>query len=125
MVSEVIVNSLKTALKELDFSVEKISLEHPADLLHGDYSTNIALVLAKKLKEKPRDVAEKIVKFMQGSTLQSEKGRTFIERIEVAGAGFINFYLSPKYFSESLKEILEKDSIFGKGKKNDEKKNKL
>jgi len=97
MVPETIEKLILGALKELDLPDDlsagvhaqagKIALEHPADISHGDYSTNIALVLAKKLKEKPRDVADRIVGKLKVESLK------FVEKVEVAGAGFFNFYL--------------------------------
>jgi arginyl-tRNA synthetase len=120
MIAEEVGKIVKEALRKLGLSTERISIEHPADISHGDYSTNAALILARKLKEKPRDIAEKIVgEIQKGRTSNSERGLTFgdIAKIEVAGAGFINFYLSPKFFAESLQEVLEKGSNFGRGEK--------
>jgi arginyl-tRNA synthetase len=75
-------------------------VEHPEDLKNGDYSTNVAMAGAKKLKTNPKELAEKIKTQLQ-KDLSDE-----IEKTEVAGAGFINFYLSPKFFSGSIEEIL-------------------
>lgn len=112
MIKDVIEESIKKALNELGLSEGKINLEHPADLTNGDYSTNIALVLAKKVAEKPRDISERIKK--QIFNFQFSIFNDFVSKIEVAGAGFINFYLSPKFYSDSLKEILDKGENFGK-----------
>ena len=116
MIAEKIEEILASALKNLGIEVGEIILEHPADLANGDYSTNVALVLAKKLKERPTEIAEKIAKELQGSALKSEKGQTF-EKIKVAGNGFINFYLSPKFFAGSIGEILKAGGDFGRNKK--------
>ncbi|MFA6273098.1 MAG: arginine--tRNA ligase [Candidatus Paceibacterota bacterium] len=117
MIVEKIKEVLAVALKNLGIEAGEIILEHPADLANGDYSTNIALVLAKKLGQKPWDIAEKIVaEVKKGQTLKSEKGLTFQE-IKIAGAGFINFYLSPKFFAESIEEILKAGDDFGRNKK--------
>ena len=113
MIAEKIKKILATALKNLEIETGEIVLEHPANLANGDYSTNIALILAKQLKEKPKDVAEEIVKILQGSALKSEKGQTF-KKIEIAGAGFINFYLSPEFFASQIAEIISKGDNFGK-----------
>ena len=69
MIAEKIEEILASALKNLGIEVGEIILEHPADLANGDYSTNVALVLAKKLKERPTEIAEKIAKELQGSAL--------------------------------------------------------
>ena len=97
------------ALENLDFEIKDISLEHPADLKMGDYSTNVAMVLAKKNGVNPKDLAEKIVE-----TLRQAQGE-FPEIQEIqAKNGFINFYLSRKFFTESIEEILEKKESYGK-----------
>ena len=78
--------------KSLSFSVEV-----PEDKKHGDYSTNVALVLAKKLNKSPREVAE-LIKEKIG------KNKLFA-KIEIAGPGFINFFIADKVFVDNLKEI--------------------
>ncbi len=106
-------NLIKEALKKLDINSEaSFSVEHPADLKMGDYSTNVAMVFAKESKTNPRELAEKMVEEVN-KNLPEE-----IEKIEVAGAGFINFYLSKKFFVNSLNEILE-DEKFGKNNSKD------
>ncbi len=82
---------------ELPIIEEEIKIEHPADVNFGDYSTNIALVLAKEIKSNPRDLAEKIKNEIEKSE--------FIEKVEVAGAGFINFYLKPEYLIKKAEKI--------------------
>lgn len=104
----IIETSLKKALEKLNLSVEKVHLEHPAELLHGDYATNVAMALAKQAGENPRALAEKIVE-----TLNSDLPKE-ISKVEVAGPGFINFFLSKDFYQASLKTILEKGSDFGK-----------
>ncbi len=74
----------------------------------GDYSTNVAMALAKVQKANPKELAEKIVSEM------SKTAFDMIEKIEVAGAGFINFYLSAGYFTEELAKVL-KDKNYGAG----------
>jgi len=77
---------------------------------YGDYSTNIALLLSKKLKKSPRDVATEII-----SNLEYDK--SVIEKIDIAGPGFINFYFSPSYIPGILTRILDENKNFGKSKK--------
>ncbi|MFM2414689.1 MAG: hypothetical protein RI911_382 [Candidatus Parcubacteria bacterium] len=74
-----------------------ITLTHPDVLVHGDYTTNIALALAKAAQRPPRVVAEEIVK---GLTIDG------VARIEIAGPGFINFHLKSEFFAESLNTII-------------------
>lgn len=100
---------IKDALENLEIEVSDIVLEHPEDLKNGDYSTNIALAIAKSIKRNPRELAEKIVE--QILRLNVDKN---IEKVEVAGAGFINFHLSKKFFAKSVEDILNTADNFGK-----------
>ena len=65
MIRQILENSIKTALWSLQIDEakipQKISLEHPEDFVNGDYSSNIAMVLAKQVSQNPRELAEKIV----------------------------------------------------------------
>ncbi|OGI86107.1 arginine--tRNA ligase [Candidatus Nomurabacteria bacterium RIFCSPLOWO2_01_FULL_39_17] len=92
---------IKDALGNLAIEVGNFTIEHPEDLKNGDYSTNVALVIAKSVERNPQELAEKIV--AEIIRLNIDKN---IEKVEVAGAGFINFYLSRKFFSGSVEEIL-------------------
>ena len=99
---------LTETLKELDLPVDTFILERPSDPAHGDYSTNAALALAKETSSKPRELATKIVQHIQ------TKNNDFLEKIEIAGPGFINFYLSKKYFADILSSTQTKGKDFGK-----------
>ena len=99
------------ALENLEIEVSDIVLEHPADLKMGDYSTNVAMAAAKSLKSEPKELAEKIVK--QILRLNLDK---YIEKVEVAGAGFINFHLSRKFFANSVEDIVNSGDNMGKNK---------
>lgn len=93
---------------------EMIRLEVPKDKQHGDFACNIAMMLAKSLKTAPRKIADAIA-------ARIETGGD-IERLEVAGAGFINFYLSANWLYETLLQIEQQGENygridFGKGKK--------
>lgn len=101
-------NLIRDALNNLSIESGDIVLEHPADIKNGDYSTNIALACAKIAGSNPRELADKI-------KLELEKNLPCdIEKIEVAGAGFINFYLSREFFTNSTKEILKLKENWGK-----------
>ncbi len=108
MVTEEIKRAITSVLKELGIQNPEVSLERPAELSHGDYSTNAALRYAKELKKSPKELAEVIVRYIVPQQLAC------VEKIEVAGAGFVNFYLKPEFFVEQVKEILEKKDDFGK-----------
>ncbi len=101
-------NLIKEALKNLGIEDVSFVVEHPEDLKNGDYSTNVAMAGAKKIKSNPKELAEKIKKELENK-LPKE-----IEKITVAGAGFINFYLSRKFFAQSVEEILNKGEKVGK-----------
>ena len=81
-------NLIHEAVQAAGFDLEKIHLEHPTEFSFGDLSTNVAMVLAKQAGTSPRELADKFVAHMS----QAEIGE--IEKIEVAGPGFINITLS-------------------------------
>lgn len=107
-----IANKIKDLVKkagvELGLDLAVVNLEHPDDIKNGDYSTNVALMYAKALGKSPREIADGIKNEIL-KNLPKE-----ISKVEVAGAGFINFYLSREFFAESIGEII-KDENFGKG----------
>ncbi len=103
-------NLILGVLKRLAIEAGEFVVEHPADLSHGDYSTNVAMAVAKAQKSNPRLLAEKIV-----AELQKEFPRN-IEKIEIAGPGFINFHLSKDFFASAISEILKEGEVFGKNK---------
>jgi arginyl-tRNA synthetase len=81
---------------------ENIEITHPDILDHGDYTTSFCLSEARKIGKNPREFADKIL-------IELDKTKSdFIEKIEIAGPGFINFFLSKKFYAENIKEILEK-----------------
>ncbi len=102
-------NLIKDALENLNIEISDVILEHPENLKNGDYSTNVAMAIAKNVKSSPKELAEKITEQM--SRLNLDKN---IEKIEVADAGFINFHLSRKFFGRSIEEILNKGENAGK-----------
>ena len=109
------IGEIKADLKKI--TGEDVSLEHPADLNHGDYSTNIALVLAKKEKRNPGELADEIVKKWRETGLPD-----FVEKIEVAGVGFLNIWLKFDALVSQTLEVLKQKEVFGssdffKGKK--------
>jgi arginyl-tRNA synthetase len=89
-----------------DFSVEV-----PGDKSYGDYSTNVALVLSKKINKTPIETAELIKKTIEAD--KSVRTDVFFRKIEIAGPGFINFYLSEKYLLKQLQTVLKEKNKFG------------
>lgn len=100
---------IKLSLENLSISITETTLEHPTDLKMGDFSTNVSMVVAKGIKRNPKELADEIVTEML--RLNTDKN---IERIEVAGAGFINFYLSREFFAKQVEEIVNKGEDVGK-----------
>jgi arginyl-tRNA synthetase len=88
----------------VDFS--RIVVEPPRDAAHGDMATNAAMVLAKEVKTKPRDLAELIA-----AKLRTDD---FIAGVEVAGPGFINLTLEPRAWTNTLRTILRERDTYGK-----------
>ena len=99
-------NGLKRALEEMGVSDPSIRLERPKDPDHGDWATNVAMPLAKVLRRSPREIAEEIVQRFDAR----EAG---VDRVEVAGPGFLNFFLSSGAIAQTLNEILGSDFRYG------------
>ena len=116
MMKTAIQDVLKDVLNELGISDLEPVIERPSDLKNGDYSTNIALIAAKNAGKNPRELAEEIVKKLQDI---SPKLQVF-ERIETAGAGFINFWISKEELIKGIGRVAkgeeEQDKAI-KGKK--------
>lgn len=112
MIKKEIIFALKRAFGELDLKGVEPTLTHQSNSLHGDYSSNVALVLAKKLKQDPLELAKKIKKQLE----VDKQKREVIEKIEVAGPGFINFWIFPKYLQEQISEIIKAKKQFGSSK---------
>lgn len=95
--------------------IPAFGIEVPADRAHGDLAANVAMVSARALHRAPRQIAEAILAHL------SLEG-TYLERAEVAGPGFLNFFLSPAFYAAVVGEVLEAGdrygrSDFGGGKK--------
>jgi arginyl-tRNA synthetase len=84
-----------------------LELERPSDPAHGDYASNAALRLAPERRRAPRELAEEI-----GAAAASLPA---VERTEIAGPGFVNFWLSDAWFAEALGTIVERGREFGDG----------
>ena len=99
---------LQKALSGLEISeLPEIQLESPKVAEHGDVSTNIAMLLAKPLRQNPRAIAQQLLDAMP---LDPQ----VLEAIEIAGPGFINFRFAKEYVYQQLRAIIEEGSDFGK-----------
>ncbi len=81
-------------------------VEVPKDKSHGDFATNAAMLLTKQAKMKPRDIAQAIVDSLN-------KESKLIEKVEIAGPGFINFYLSQNWLYDILPTVEAQDTAYG------------
>lgn len=102
---------LQIAVRACDFmtgeNVPDIQLEKPRDKEHGDFATNVAMQLTRIAKRAPREIAEEIV-----SNLDYAKAQ--IERVEIAGPGFINFFVKEDFLAEIVPTILKQKENYGK-----------
>ncbi len=106
--------TLKEALKQAiikcgfvdEYDQNSITIEIPKDKAHGDYSTNLAMQLTKLLKRNPRQIAQEIVDAIDQNAAQ-------IEKIEIAGPGFINLFLAKNAMTSIIKEVLAEQENYG------------
>lgn len=108
-------DNLKSSLLKLGIDNLEPVIEKPREEKFGDYSTGIAMSAAKQLKRNPREIANNII---SGLNLDKDK----IESVSIAGAGFINFTISPQYFSNEITNILKDTAHYGKSTENQNKK---
>ena len=109
-IDDAVRNSVSKAVEagELpEFEIEEVTVEIPKEKSHGDFSTNIAMQTARMAKKAPRQIAEIIVKNM-------DLEGTYIEKVEIAGPGFINFYLNNNWLYDSLKDIQRLREEYGR-----------
>ncbi|HRH25253.1 MAG TPA: arginine--tRNA ligase, partial [Candidatus Paceibacterota bacterium] len=95
--------AIKEALGELGLPSVDFSLEHPKELSHGDYMTNVALIVGKQESQNPIELAEKIVENFNNQKIEG------IEKVGVAGPGFINFTLKREAFAKALSDAQDKE----------------
>lgn len=111
-ITDKVVCAFNTAVESGELSgenvdiTEKVKLEVPKDKSHGDFACNLAMMLAKPLRCAPRAIAEAIV-----SHLGEDED---IAKAEVAGAGFINFYLTPNWLYRVMEDIESRGTDYGK-----------
>ncbi len=91
--------------KKAEFKLPEIEIEYSKNIIFGDYTTNIAMILAKSLKENPLIIAHKIIQLL------GEK--KFLAKVEAVAPGYINFHLAEKYLQTKLEEIYIQDKKFG------------
>jgi len=107
-VQERVIDELYSSLRKLGVEIEReqIQLERPNDPSNGDLSCNIALAAAGRVKQNPRDFASDIISNIEFSP-------DFIDRVEVAGPGFINFSFSHRYLTDQVIRINQQRTEYG------------
>ena len=90
-----------------------IQIDATKDKQHGDFASNIALILAKPAQKKPREIAERIIQLIPTSS--------YLQKVEIAGPGFINFFLSPHALNDVITKILDEKGNYGRSKMGREK----
>ena len=109
-VKETVMNALGRLVAEGKIEAVPLpafNVERPADVSHGDFSCNAAMASAKALRNNPRAIGQMIV---DAAVLDG----TVFEKIEVAGPGFLNFFISPLWFNETVGEVISSGSDYGK-----------
>jgi arginyl-tRNA synthetase len=101
-------NAIAWALNKMSIMDLSFNIDHPEDYKNGHFSTNVAMVCAKSAGTSPIELARKIVSLLE------EKNIDYVEKIEIAGAGFINFFLKPEFFVDSVAEINKEGENYGK-----------
>ncbi len=104
-IKEFLISAAKNSFGENE--LRDFSIEVPKDRSHGDYAVNAALVWSKQLKNNPRSIAEKLLE-------NADFGGTYIEKAEIAGPGFINFFLNSDFYGDIVLDVLEKGEDYGK-----------
>ena len=92
----------------LDLAVPGFVIERARSREHGDFASNIALLLAKPARVKPRELAERLVAALPANAL--------VAKVEIAGPGFINFHLAPAAYHAELRQILEQAEAYGRSR---------
>ena len=109
-IKNMIVHIIKCSLDKIEnlepISESNIIVEIPAKKENGDYSTNVALTLTKKLHKSPIQIAEQIVASIEPTEI--------IEEIKIANPGFINFYLKKEYLLNQINTIIDKNKNYGR-----------
>jgi len=109
-ITEVINHAIKKAVAAGQFpeiQIQEIILEVPREKQHGDFATNIAMQMTRQAKKAPKWIAETLVSHM-------ELENSVIDKVEVAGPGFINFYLKPQWLYEVIPAIEKEGGNYGR-----------
>jgi len=100
--------ALPDELRSLDITPGSATIERTRDATHGDFASNVAMQLAKAAKRKPRELAQAIVAALPASDL--------VAKVEIAGPGFINFFVSPAGYQQELLRVLDEGTAYGRSR---------
>ncbi|MEM7281805.1 MAG: arginine--tRNA ligase [Pseudomonadota bacterium] len=104
---QLLVEALDHVLNDSEAERPQPQIERARDTKFGDFACNIAMMLAKPLRKNPREIAQSIIDALPDNSL--------INKVEIAGPGFINFYLSDQAFHEEVSSIVKRRSDYGQG----------
>lgn len=110
MIKQQILQDLRKTIEDLDFPSTDTLLSIPANSKFGDYSSNIALQLAKQKSDNSKQTALEIAK----EILNKLDDLSYLEKVEIIRPGFINFFIKKEFLTSDLKEILQQGDNFGK-----------
>src|SRR5699024_9195637 len=109
-VKQKLVEEIKKSIQQAQHAdvneIPEIKIEIPKDNKNGDYNTNIAMVLTKIAKRNTREIAQAIVDHLNTTAAQ-------VEKVDIAGPGFINFYLDNAYLTAIITEAINQGDHFG------------
>ncbi|MDG2539798.1 arginine--tRNA ligase [Dyella jiangningensis] len=107
---ELLLQALRTLQNDstlpADLDVPSFVIERARNRDHGDFATNAAMLLAKPARAKPRDLADKLVAALPANTL--------VAKVEIAGPGFINFFLAPAAYHDEVRRIIAEGDAYGR-----------
>ena len=109
-INEIVMNALGMLVSKGKIEAAPLpafNVERPADTAHGDFSCNAAMAFAKALKLNPRAIGQMIAE-------EAVIAGSCFEKIEVAGPGFLNFFLSKSWFSDTVNEVIASGDSYGK-----------
>ncbi len=107
---EILTEALGSLVAEEKIAAEALpafKIEIPADKTHGDFATNVAMASAKALRMPPRKIAELLTEALRFED-------TYFEKVEIAGPGFINFFLKKNWFADTVQAVLSEGDAYGR-----------
>lgn len=107
---EVIQKAISNVLGTLQVPNLGFGVEHPTAEEYGDYSSNVAMVVGKQTGKNPREMAESIKKLLE----ENKDLEEIVQKIEVAGPGFINFHLKEEWLLDQLGDVIKKKEEYGR-----------